>query len=111
MNIDPVVNGSLTFSDLPPEQGLEWAHRMSSHSTASFKEKLTYAGYNDVNVHYIICEKDKIIPAEVQMGMVEMIKASSGRDVQVHKLDCDHAPIVSRTEDLSAILEKVLNDT
>lgn len=109
MTLDKAANSSLTFSDLPPEEALSWANRMTNHSTPSFKEKLTYAGYNDVNVHYIACEKDKIIPYEAQSGMVGMIMSSTGRDVQVHKIDCDHAPIATRADDVSAIVKKVLD--
>lgn len=108
MSIDPVGNAPMTFSDLPPEEALHHAKTLTVHSTASFEEKLSYAGYNDVKVHYILCENDKIIPPEAQSGMIEMIKALSGREVQVHKLDCDHAPTVGRTEDLAKIAETVL---
>ncbi|KAK9781136.1 hypothetical protein SCAR479_04957 [Seiridium cardinale] len=108
MTLDPVVNGALTFSDLPTEQGLEWANKMAGHSTATFQEKLTYAGYNDVNAHYIVCEQDKIIPQEAQYGMIELIKTSSGRDVTVHKLDSGHAPIISQPENVSIIAKKVI---
>jgi hypothetical protein len=108
MTGDPDAHAPFTYSDLPLEKAREWAHNMTCHSTPSFKEKLTYAGYNDINVHYIICDKDMIILPEVQQGMVEMIKESSGRDVQVHHLDCGHVPIVSRPDDLAVLLKEIL---
>lgn len=59
-----------------------------------------------MNVHYIICERDKIIPLEVQSGMVEMVKALSWRDVKVCRLDSDHAPIAGKADEVSKIIKK-----
>ncbi|ROV86848.1 hypothetical protein VSDG_10176 [Cytospora chrysosperma] len=74
MSIEPIANAPLTFSDLPKNEALDWAKLMLEHSTASFKENLAYAGYNDVEVHYIICEDDMIVPADV----VEILKRVIG---------------------------------
>ncbi|RGP77253.1 hypothetical protein FLONG3_4768 [Fusarium longipes] len=108
MSLDVQVNSTLTFSDLTAEKALEEAKQMEDHSTASFKEKLTYPGYNDVEVHYIVCEEDKVIPPVFQRGMIEGIKASSGRDVTVHTLDSGHVPTTSQPENTTRIIEKVL---
>jgi pimeloyl-ACP methyl ester carboxylesterase len=109
MTLDVQVNSTLTFSDLPAEQALELAKQMEDHSTPSFKEKLTYPGYNDVEVHYIVCEQDKVIPPVFQRGMIEGIKASSGRDVTVHTLESGHVPTASQPDNMSKIIEKVFN--
>jgi pimeloyl-ACP methyl ester carboxylesterase len=108
MTLDAEVNASLTFSDVPAEQALELAKQMDVHSTPSFKEKLTYPGYNDVEVHYIVCEQDLVIPPVFQRGMIEGIKASTGRDVTVHTLESGHVPISSQPENTSKIIEKVI---
>jgi pimeloyl-ACP methyl ester carboxylesterase len=108
MTLDAEVNASLTFSDVPAEQALELAKQMDVHSTPSFKEKLTYPGYNDVEVHYIVCEQDLVIPPAFQRRMIEGIEASTGRDVMVHTLESGHVPISSQPENTSKIIKKVI---
>ncbi|PWY83368.1 hypothetical protein BO70DRAFT_361485 [Aspergillus heteromorphus CBS 117.55] len=47
--------GARCFSDLPPAQGLALIKLFPAHSAASFANPLTYAGYKDVPVSYLIC--------------------------------------------------------
>jgi len=107
MSLSAAENAPLTFSDLPENEALKWANRMSVHSTPSFKEKLTYPGYNDVEVHYIFCEEDKIIPPPFQQAMVELIKTSSGNEVKVHSLQSGHCPTHSQPDNVANILKEV----
>ncbi|KAK5065026.1 hypothetical protein LTR84_000861 [Exophiala bonariae] len=108
MSLSVEANAPLTFSDLPEDKALMWANRMSVHSTLSFKEKLTYPGYNDVQVHYILCEEDKIIPPQFQQAMIDLIKASSGNEVQVHSINSGHCPTHSQPDNLVNILKKIV---
>ncbi|KAM0195690.1 hypothetical protein ACHAPI_006242 [Fusarium lateritium] len=90
------------------DEALELAKQMPEHSTSSFKEPLTYAGYNDVEVHYIVCEQDKIIPPMFQRGMIEGVKMSAGRDVKVHSLDSGHVPVISQPDNVSKIVKRII---
>lgn len=105
---DPSESGPLTFGDLPEAEALKWAESMNVHSVPSFSEKLTYAGYNDVDVHYILCEKDKIIAPEHQQAMIGMIEQSSGQAPTVHKINSDHAPTVSHPDELAKIVKSIV---
>ncbi|KAH7310603.1 Alpha/beta hydrolase fold-1 [Stachybotrys elegans] len=107
MHLDAEASAPLTFSDLPPEEALRLAKQMPDHSTSSFREKLTYAGYNDVDVYYIVCEEDKIIPPEGQQGMIQFLK-STGKDVGVFSMKCGHCPVSSQPENLSKIITDIL---
>lgn len=108
MTMDKATIGVLTFSDLPEDEALKWAMKMSSHSLPSFKEKLRYAGYNDVEVHYVFCENDKIIPPEFQGSMIELINTSSGKEPTVHKIKADHAPTISKRDEMTALVKGIL---
>ncbi|KAJ3550350.1 hypothetical protein NM208_g27 [Fusarium decemcellulare] len=108
MTLDPEGQAPMTFSDLPPAEGLRLAKEMPEHSTPSFKEKLTYAGYNDVDVHYIVCLQDKIIQPDHQRGMIELVKASTGKEVNVHELNSGHAPNFSQPDNLTGIVKKII---
>lgn len=48
MTLDPKGHATHTFSDLPFDEAFELAKQMPEHSTPSFREPLTYPGYNDV---------------------------------------------------------------
>ncbi|KAH6963087.1 Alpha/beta hydrolase fold-1 [Fusarium avenaceum] len=109
MTLDPKGHASSTFSDLPADEALELAKQMPEHSTPSFKEPLTYPGYNDVEVHYIVCEQDKIIPPMFQRGMIEAVKMSAGKDVKVHSLDSGHVPVISQPDNVSKIVKKIID--
>lgn len=102
------ISGPLTFSDLPEAEAIKWAQDMGVHSIPSFKEKLTYAGYNDVDVHYVFCGTDKIIAPEHQQAMIGLIEQSSGKAPTVHKMDSDHCPVVSHQEELASIIKTII---
>jgi hypothetical protein len=107
MTLDIETTGRRTFSDLPDDLAIKEAQKMSVHSMLSFQEKLQYPGYNDVEVHYILCENDQIIPPEFQGSMVELIKTSSGREPIVHKIKADHAPPASQPDLMTNLVKEI----
>ena len=109
MVLDPAGNAPLSFSDMSPDEGLKWAKQMGDHSTRSFKEKLTYAGYNDVDVHYILCQDDMIIAPEHQRSMIGLIEQSSGHAPKVYELKSGHCPTHSQPQELLKILQDILS--
>lgn len=108
MTLDPNGHATHTFSDLPFDEALELAKQMPEHSTPSFREPLTYPGYNDVEVHYIVCEQDQIIPPQFQRAMIEGVKASSGKEVAVHSFDSGHVPTVSQPDNVSKVVKEII---
>lgn len=111
MTIPPEAIAATTFVDLPQDQAVALAKETTScHSLLSFQEPLTYGGYSDVHIHYIVCEKDLVIPPEIQAGFVDLLRSFAGDDkVTVHKLDTDHAPVASRFEDVTAIIKQAVS--
>ncbi|EWZ83528.1 hypothetical protein FOCG_16929 [Fusarium oxysporum f. sp. radicis-lycopersici 26381] len=108
MTLDPKGHATHTFSDLPFDEAFELAKQMPEHSTPSFREPLTYPGYNDVEVHYIVCEQDQIIPPQFQRGMIEAVKTSSGREVTAHSFDSGHVPTVSQPDNVSKVVKEII---
>ncbi|KAJ4354444.1 uncharacterized protein N0V89_006181 [Didymosphaeria variabile] len=90
---DLARSARICYSDLPPEQGQAWMARFPAHAAISFGQELTYAGYNDVHVSWLLCEKDLCIPEYVQREAVARIEKSSGRKVDVTSIDADHIPV------------------
>lgn len=107
MSMDLDVVGPLSWSDMPEEEARKLARGMSNHSVEAFKHKAVYPGYDDVDVHWILTEKDKIVPAEFQAGFIEQVKKSSGKEPTIHKMQSDHCPIDSHPEELIKILRSI----
>ncbi|CZR55098.1 uncharacterized protein PAC_04984 [Phialocephala subalpina] len=80
------------------EEGEAWIRKMSCHSAISFTNELTYAGYKDVPVSYLVCEEDLVIPLKNQREEIEMIERESGRKVDVTSIKTGHVPIASQPQ-------------
>lgn len=80
---------------MPKDEGELWAAKMVKHSSASFASPLTYAGFKDIPVSYLLCEDGRTIPPQVQRAGIEMIEKESGNKVDVTAINADHVPPLS----------------
>ncbi|KAM0551219.1 hypothetical protein ACHAPJ_008564 [Fusarium lateritium] len=108
MTLDPEGSAPFTYSDFPPEEALELAKAMPNHATASYRDQLTYPGYEDDDVHYIVCEKDKLVLTEYQYGMVEFLRGVTKGKVGLHKLNSGHAPNLSQPDNVAKIVKEII---
>jgi pimeloyl-ACP methyl ester carboxylesterase len=99
------------YSDFSPEEALRLARAMPQHSTASYREQLSYPGYEDVGVHYVICEEDKLIVTAYQYGMVEFLKGASKGEVGVHKIKSGHVPNLTQPDNVADIVKRIIGST
>ncbi|GKU22490.1 unnamed protein product [Fusarium langsethiae] len=97
-------------SELPPEEAFKLAKELPQHSTASYKDQLTYPGYQDAQVHYIICEQDELIIPEYQSGMVKLLKGMTNGKVGVHKIQSGHTPNLTQPDTLTKIIRQIVED-
>ncbi|KAI1080528.1 alpha/beta-hydrolase [Whalleya microplaca] len=97
---------ALTFSDMPKEEGEVWARKLTEHSAASFASTLTYAGFKDVPVSYLLCLRDLTIPPEIQRSGIHMIERETGKKVSVTSVPSDHvAPLTHPDEVVRWIIQ------
>ncbi|TGJ81787.1 hypothetical protein E0Z10_g6957 [Xylaria hypoxylon] len=89
------TSAKLTFSDLPLEVGEAWVAQFTRQSSTSFTTPLTYAGYCDVPVSYLISENDLVIPKWLQEAEIAMIEEASGNKVHVSSIKSGHVPVLS----------------
>jgi pimeloyl-ACP methyl ester carboxylesterase len=61
------------------------------------------AGFDDIPRAYVFCERDQSIPPPLQHRMV----SDDGHVAQTFTLDTDHAPMLSATDELVAILDEL----
>ncbi|KAK7962820.1 uncharacterized protein PG986_003645 [Apiospora aurea] len=98
-------SAQLSFTDFPLEEGIVWAKKLVKHSAASFATPLTYSGYKDVPVSYLLCTGDRTIPAGIQQKGIDMVERETGRVVDVTRIDSDHVAPLSHPE---AVVEWML---
>ena len=109
MHHDVVASGKITFSDLTEEQGLKMAKQMPEHSTVSFHGPVTNDGWKDVDVTYLLCEEDQIIPLEWQEATVERLRGE-GKKVDVQRIRTGHCPNASQPELVVSVVRKVAGE-
>jgi pimeloyl-ACP methyl ester carboxylesterase len=110
MWLEPVANAKDNFSDLSTEEGIAWAKQMPEHSTVSFGGELRYAGYKDVPIAWLFTEKDQTLTPETQQLCIENIEQTTGRKVDVHRLESGHFPFLSRPDDVAQIIRRVAGE-
>lgn len=72
------------------------------HSSLSFAGELTNAGYKDIPVSYLLCERDLCITAPMQRAGIELIENVSGKKVDITSIDAGHCPMASQEEKVTA---------
>ena len=101
MRHDPISRtAEISFSDLPKEEGEAWVRKFPPHSAVSFAGELTYAGYKDIPVSYLVCEDDLCIPPKVQREEISLIEKESGRKVDVTSIKAGHVPVASKAREV-----------
>ncbi|KAJ6562572.1 Alpha/beta hydrolase fold-1 [Mycena capillaripes] len=113
MFMDTASFAKIGYSDLPEEEALSWAAKMSQHVAASYyKHKLTYAAYKDIPVSYMFCEEDKGVLPEVQNKIIAgMESVMGGRTVDQHRVKVGHHVNASQPKVMAAVVRKALGDT
>ncbi|KAL6242931.1 hypothetical protein RBB50_010031 [Rhinocladiella similis] len=104
----PEESAKLTFSDLPPEEGLDWVKKMPLHSAPSFANKLTHPGYKYVPVSWIFCEDDLILVPEFQRNCIDLIEKESGNKVDVYNLKTGHCPNASAGVETATLITRAI---
>ncbi|KAJ7631495.1 Alpha/Beta hydrolase protein [Mycena rosella] len=103
--------GHISFSDLPPEEAVIWAAKLTPHSAISFAQKLTYAAYKDIPVSYLFCEDDKLVTPEQQNKIIAGLESEmGGKTVDRHPVKAGHAVNVSQPKTVVDVVRKALGD-
>jgi hypothetical protein len=94
--------------DIPLSEGVEVLKQMPLHSVASFRGKLTYAGYKYVPVSWVLCEKDVILTPDFQRKCIDLIEKESGSKVHVVNLFAGHGPNHTRPKETAAAIVEAI---
>ena len=106
---NPSFSATRMYDTWPEERGTAWARAAPKHSALSFASPLTYAAYKDIPSSYILCEQDGIIPPSKQEQYLNNIKLATNRDVDVRRLNTNHVPNLTATEELAKMILEIVN--
>ncbi|MCJ1384566.1 hypothetical protein MMC17_007683 [Xylographa soralifera] len=93
-------SAAISFSDLPKQEAEACVKKFVRHSAVSFANEVTYAGYKDIPVSWLLCEDDLGIPPETQKEAIELIEKESGEQVDVTSIKSGHCPNVSNPQEV-----------
>jgi pimeloyl-ACP methyl ester carboxylesterase len=61
----------LLFNDIPASTAESWLSKLQCQPATGWADTIAYAGWKDIPSVYLICEKDGILPKELQAQMAE----------------------------------------
>ncbi|KAH8653876.1 Alpha/beta hydrolase fold-1 [Xylariales sp. PMI_506] len=100
-----IKNGVETFfNDLPYEQALEYTAKLCSEPREGWDRPIVYMGWRSIPSHYIICEKDQMIPPIMQKGFSRLAGSTAVR------IDAGHFPQLSKCDELVRIILELASD-
>ncbi|WP_329231934.1 MULTISPECIES: alpha/beta hydrolase [Streptomyces] len=97
-SMTPADPARLFFNACPPETAERAARRLVPISTAPVGQPLRKAGWLSTPSGYVVCTQDNSLPEPVQQTMAEVL-------TRTYTLDADHAPFLSRPDELAATLD------
>lgn len=97
-HVDPVASAKYCFDDEHLGEGSEWTKKFTQQTVQSFENKLTYAGYKDVRVSWFFTEKDEAVPPSSQQAGIDQVENTTGKTIDVKRVQSDHMPHVSAPE-------------
>ena len=103
-------SAGVNLSDMPYEKAIKLAAQFSHHSTPSFQNELTYAGYKYVPSAFIMCDQDIVLPPSFQRSRVELLERESRTNVKVVHCDSGHCPNLSMPETVAALVQGILEE-
>ncbi|KAI1102857.1 alpha/beta-hydrolase [Jackrogersella minutella] len=90
----------LTFSDVVDQtERVALVEKFQVHSSVSFANELTHAGYKDVPVSYLFCEIDQCVLPRLQKDGIDTIEKESGNKVDVTYVNAGHCPTATATQE------------
>lgn len=100
----------LFYNDISREEGELWKSRLLKQSSASLKDRENvYAGWADVPVWYLLCQRDQAIPIQMQEMMVAAAR-DAGADFTSKSLDASHSPFLSKPNETVEFIFAALED-
>ena len=95
------------FHDLPVSEGEYWYERFQTQSIGALWSPVQYAAWMHVPSTYVLSERDRVIPPDVQEKIIANAKEVTKTAFDcVERIDSGHEPIFSHVDDLVRVVRK-----
>lgn len=91
---------STMYNDLPAEEAAYWTERVVPQSGAVMGTLIERCAYTYVPSTYVVCTGDRALPPQVQEMFAQLAGATS-----VCKIEAGHSPMLSKPEEIMALIE------
>ncbi|KAL9637967.1 MAG: hypothetical protein Q9204_001671 [Flavoplaca sp. TL-2023a] len=95
----------LLFNDLPPASASYWATKLECQPSNGWDDVVDYVGWKNVPSVYLVCEKDAVLPPEMQKQMAD--RAGS----EIETCDTGHCCMIGQPQRVVEIVEKAATET
>ncbi|RGP67717.1 hypothetical protein FSPOR_5907 [Fusarium sporotrichioides] len=104
--LDPI---EMLYHDLPEEEAKYWVTKLTPQALTSVTDgyEVSYEGWKDVPVWYIMTAEDKNIPLEIQKMFAQSAE-KAGADLVVREIASSHSPMLSKPDDTVKCLEDAI---
>lgn len=110
----PSDPAALYYYDIPAADAAHYASLLVPQVWSVMLGTMPFAGYCVVPVHYLICERDRALPPDVQNKIINDANrdiernAPDSHKISVESIDCGHSPFLNRVEDTVDWLKRCL---
>ncbi|RGP77213.1 alpha beta-hydrolase [Fusarium longipes] len=103
IKVDPI---NMLYHDLPEEEGKYWAGKLTNQALTSVTDgyEVSYEGWKDVPVWYIVTAEDRALPVEVQRMFAQSAE-KAGADLTLQEIASSHSPMLSKSKEIVKFLE------
>lgn len=92
------------FNDLPAAEAARWVSQLHTQPASGWNDTTRYSGWKDVPSTFLICEKDAILPKEMQEHFA---KAAGSKVVTC---ESGHCPMLSMPNALVDVIVGAAED-
>ncbi|OBS24579.1 hypothetical protein FPOA_05121 [Fusarium poae] len=106
LQLDPA---EMFYHDMPEEDAKYWVGKLTDQALTSVTDgyEVSYEGWKDVPVWYIMTAEDKNFSLETQQMFAQSAK-EAGADLVVREIASSHSPMLSKPDDTVKLLEDAL---
>jgi len=97
------------YHDLDIADAENWVTKLKPHSIASLRDKTRSAAWRRIPSAYLICEDDRIIPAQAQEAMTTDVKEAGG-EIVVERVFSGHSPHLGKPEVVAGFLRRAAGE-
>ncbi|KAH9987384.1 Alpha/Beta hydrolase protein [Xylariaceae sp. FL0662B] len=95
------------FEDVPVEDCRRYAAQMTYSSSIQGATPISEVGYKDIPVSYLVAEHDNAFVPALQHHWIELLKAHTEQEVDVHSLPVPHIFMYGKLENVDSVVNVI----